>query len=62
MGEVMNKVCQGCRAGSCLFTKHKREKLCCCIDCLVKVVCNQWCDKRLKSTSALSVVNRKQKT
>jgi hypothetical protein len=53
--ERTKEMCQGCRAGGCLFVKNDREELCSCIECLVKVVCNQWCDKRLRDTSLLNI-------
>jgi hypothetical protein len=51
-------ICRGCRAGECLFVKNQREELCICIECLVKVICNQWCEKRLSDTLKIFPLNR----
>ena len=44
--------CKGCRVKrsdeilGCIFETRNRIKLCPCIDCLVKVICSKFCDKR----------------
>jgi hypothetical protein len=55
----MNKLCRGCRAGGCLFVKWQCEHLCSCVDCLVKVICNQWCEKRLEDTRLIPMEEKK---
>ena len=45
------EICKGCimtRVGGsyCAYVDHNREEECPCIDCLVKVMCNDVCYKR----------------
>jgi hypothetical protein len=49
----MNKLCQGCRYSKiedtvCLIAREQSEKKCPCTTCLVKAMCIENCDIRIK--------------
>jgi hypothetical protein len=48
---MKNDICQGCKTVSCMFIIRSHEEICPCNNCLVKVICDQWCDKRMDATN-----------
>jgi hypothetical protein len=51
---MKKEICKGCKAIGCLFIIKECEELCSCVECLVKVVCQDWCDERLKDLKLIS--------
>ncbi len=50
LGGVKKDVCKGCMMGReytlCYFEELDIEEKCPCVECLVKVMCNESCSKR----------------
>jgi hypothetical protein len=61
----MKDICKGCKAVECSYMADKKEEECICTTCLVKVMCNQWCEDRVtgllnnKDTSQRTLINVK---
>ncbi len=53
----IKEICRGCmlssRLGLCFFVEYNIEYKCPCSECLVKVMCRDSCDERIKTKHEL---------